>query len=163
KYWWRFGEVAPALYAAIRDLDQVLVVSRVGQQAAFTFLPTGAVYAETLVVLVVSAYSAFCTLQSRVHEVWARFFGSSLEDRLRSPPSDCFEPSPLPAGFDTAPALEAAGCMYYEFRAELMVRNDEGLTKTYNRFHDPDERSEDILRLRELHGGMDRAVLDAYG
>ena len=27
-----------------------------------------------------------------------------------------------------------------------MVRNNEGLTKTYNRFHDPDERSADILR-----------------
>ncbi|MBK9089226.1 MAG: hypothetical protein IPL90_09340 [Holophagales bacterium] len=44
-----------------------------------------------------------------------------------------------------------------------MVRNDEGLTKTYNRFHDPDETSPDILRLRTLHDAMDRAVLDAYG
>jgi hypothetical protein len=44
-----------------------------------------------------------------------------------------------------------------------MVRNNEGLTKTYNRFHDPNERSADILRLRELHAAMDRAVLDAYG
>jgi hypothetical protein len=44
-----------------------------------------------------------------------------------------------------------------------MVRNDEGLTKTYNRFHDPDERDPDILKLRDLHAAMDRAVLDAYG
>jgi len=44
-----------------------------------------------------------------------------------------------------------------------MVRNNEGLTKTYNRFHDPDERSADILKLRELHAAMDRAVLEAYG
>ncbi|MCX4239764.1 hypothetical protein [Paraliomyxa miuraensis] len=44
-----------------------------------------------------------------------------------------------------------------------MIRNDEGLTTTYNRFHDPDETSPDILRLRELHDAMDRAVLDAYG
>ena len=44
-----------------------------------------------------------------------------------------------------------------------MIRNNEGLTKTYNRFHDPDERSPDILRLRDLHAAMDRAVLDAYG
>ena len=43
-----------------------------------------------------------------------------------------------------------------------MVRNNEGLTKTYNRFHDPDERSPDILKLRELHAAMDRSVLDAY-
>ena len=59
--------------------------------------------------------------------------------------------------------LETAGREYYEFRAALMVRNNEGLTKTYNRFHDPHETSPDILKLRELHAAMDRAVLEAYG
>jgi len=59
--------------------------------------------------------------------------------------------------------LEAAGKEYYEFRAALMVRNNEGLTKSYNRFHNPDERDPEIIRLRELHAAMDRAVLDAYG
>ena len=44
-----------------------------------------------------------------------------------------------------------------------MVKHDEGLTKTYNRFHDRDETDPDIQRLRELHAAMDRAVLDAYG
>jgi hypothetical protein len=44
-----------------------------------------------------------------------------------------------------------------------MIRNNEGLTKTYNRFHDPDERSPDIVKLRELHAAMDKAVLEAYG
>ena len=44
-----------------------------------------------------------------------------------------------------------------------MVRNDEGLTKTYNRFHDPDESDPRIERLRQLHADMDRAVLQAYG
>ena len=46
---------------------------------------------------------------------------------------------------------------------ELMAKNGEGLTKTYNRFHDPDEISPDIQQLRELHAVMDRAVLEAYG
>lgn len=44
-----------------------------------------------------------------------------------------------------------------------MVPNNEGLTKTYNRFHDPDEIDPKILKLRELHSDMDRAVFDAYG
>jgi hypothetical protein len=61
------------------------------------------------------------------------------------------------------PTLETAGRSYYEFRAALMIRNNEGLTKTYNRFHDPGETSADILKLRELHAAMDRAVLEAYG
>src|SRR6185436_16805619 len=47
--------------------------------------------------------------------------------------------------------------------AAIMVQNDEGLTKTYNRFHDPNEISAEIKNLRELHAAMDRAVLAAYG
>ncbi len=43
-----------------------------------------------------------------------------------------------------------------------MVARNEGMTKTYNRFHDPAEPSPDIVRLRELHAEMDRAVLRAY-
>ena len=44
-----------------------------------------------------------------------------------------------------------------------MVSAGEGLTKTYNRFHDPHEKSPEIAHLRELHEAMDRAVLEAYG
>ena len=107
--------------------------------------------------------SAFCALQSRPHETWARFFGSSLEDRLRYTPSDCFETFPFPDEWESHPDLEAAGAAYYEFRAALMIDNGEGLTKTYNRFHDPDERDPRIAELRALHAATDRAVLDAYG
>ncbi len=68
-----------------------------------------------------------------------------------------------PASWETDATLEAAGREYYEARAELMVRHDQGLTATYNRFHTRNERDPEILRLRELHAQMDRAVLDAYG
>ena len=44
-----------------------------------------------------------------------------------------------------------------------MVARNEGMTKIYNRFHDPSETAEDIQRLRELHGAMDCAVLAVYG
>ena len=82
---------------------------------------------------------------------------------MRYSPSDCFETFPFPAGFEAKAALDAAGREYYEFRAALMVRNNEGLTKIYNRFHDPEESSPDIIKLRELHAKMDAAVLAAYG
>ena len=127
------------------------------------FQPADRVFAHSLAVIVADTHAAFCALQSRPHEVWARFFGSSMKDDLRYTPSDCFETFPFPIEWRDDPVLEAAGQVYYDFRAALMVRNDEGLTKTYNRFHDPEERDPDILRLRELHADMDRAVLDAYG
>jgi len=44
-----------------------------------------------------------------------------------------------------------------------MLTHQEGLTKTYNRFHNPQEMAEDIMRLRELHREMDEAVAAAYG
>ena len=86
-----------------------------------------------------------------------------MKDDLRYTPSDCFETFPFPDGWETHPGIEAAGRAYYEFRAARMVRNDEGMTKTYNRFHDPYEDDPEIEKLRELHAAMDRAVLDAYG
>ena len=86
-----------------------------------------------------------------------------MKDDLRYTPSDCYETFPFPVVFASNAALETTGKAYYDFRAALMVRNNEGLTKTYNRFHDPNERDPDILKLRELHDAMDRAVLTAYG
>ena len=161
--WWQYAEKRPGLHAAIAPLDCVLAVSRVGQQCAITFLPSRMIFAETLIIFPFDTHAAFCALQSRPHEVWARFFGSTLEERLRYTPSDVFETFPFPANWATDPSLEAAGQTYYAFRADLMLRYGEGLTKTYNRFHDPEERAPDIARLRTLHAAMDRAVLNAYG
>ena len=78
--WWQFGDRQPALYSEIGGLDRVLAISRVGQQAALAFLPSRMVYADSIIVFPVDSYPAFCVLQSRTHEVWARFFGSSMKD-----------------------------------------------------------------------------------
>lgn len=43
-----------------------------------------------------------------------------------------------------------------------MQSRQEGLTKTYNRFHNPEETAADIQKLRELHVEMDYAVATAY-
>ena len=44
-----------------------------------------------------------------------------------------------------------------------MLVRQEGLTRIYNRFHDPDESAADIQKLRDLHVEMDQAVAAAYG
>ena len=44
-----------------------------------------------------------------------------------------------------------------------MLARQEGLTKTYNRFHNHQETAEDIVQLRVLHKEMDEAVAKAYG
>ena len=163
KFWWKYGSTAKELYAAIDGLDRVLANSRHSHWLQLAFLPADMVYSDALNVYPLHTFAAFCALQSRIHEGWARFFGSSLEERLRYTTSDCFETFPFPVSWETLPTLEAAGEEYYEFRAELMVENDEGMTKTYNRFNNPNEGDTRIVELRELHTAMDRAVLNAYG
>ena len=161
--WWQYGSRSKNLYSAIKGLRRILAISRVGQHASFTFLPGNLVYADSIIIFPIDSYAAFCALQSRPHQIWARTFGSSMKDDLRYTPSDCFETFPFPVNWWSRLELESMGKEYYEFRASLMVRRNEGLTKTYNRFHDPDNDDFEIAHLRELHGMMDRAVLDAFG
>ena len=149
--------------SALTGLERVLVCAIISNKIYFAFLPTRTVFSHKLVVFPFQSFPPFCVVQSNVHEIWARFFSSTMKDDINYSPSDCFETFPFPDGWETDPALETAGQAYYEFRASLMVRNDEGLTKTYNRFHDPYDDDPEIAKLRELHAAMDRAVLDAYG
>lgn len=162
--WWKFTRPRSELYITIKSLVRVLATNaQASKHLTFAFLSPRAVFANSLNIFPLETFSSFCTIQTRVHEIWARFFSSSMKDDLRYNPTDCFETFPFPENWQKAPALEATGKNYYKFRADLMVQNDEGLTTTYNRFHDPDETHPDILKLRELHAAMDRAVLDAYG
>jgi hypothetical protein len=144
-------------------MRRVLVTSQVNPRFGFAMMPADWIFSHKAVVFCIENYSGFATMQSRVHELWARFFSSTSIELMSYTPSDCFETFPFSKHWESDPALEGAGKAYYEFRATLMVKSDEGLTKTYNRFHDPDERHPGIGKLRELHATMDRAVLDAYG
>jgi hypothetical protein len=130
---------------------------------SFTFIPDRIVFANTLDVFPFGDESAFAILQGRTHEVWVRSLPSSMKDDLRYTPSDVFETFPFPSSWNHDAELHRVGCEYYEFRAALMVGNNEGLTSTYNRFHDRYETDPRVIQLRALHDAMDRAVLDAYG
>jgi hypothetical protein len=172
--WWKFWNARPALDAAIAGCERVLVISRVGNSVSHAFIEPKSVFAESLVVFPFELMACLTLLQGRIHEWWARFLASSMKDDLRYTPSDCFETFPFPTSLLDSTAndlaheasrhsLEAIGECYHQFRAELMVSNNEGLTSTYNRFHDPAETSSGLLELRRLHGEMDQAVLAAYG
>jgi hypothetical protein len=162
--WWKYWNARPELYASIAGIARVLVTNcKATAHASFSAIPARQVFSHALVVFPNSSSSFFATLQSRPHELWTRFFASSMKDDLSYTPSTCFVTFPFPEDFETSEVLERAGREYYDFRATLMVKNDEGLTKTYNRFHDRENHEPDIVRLRELHAAMDRAVLDAYG
>lgn len=163
RLWWQYGGVAKALYTAIAGMERVLVISQTSRTVAFTFVQPRQVFSHKIIAFPVSDCRWLALLQSLAHWTWTRFFASTMKDDTVYTPSDCFETFPFPNDFESNEAIERAGCEYYDFRAALMVKNDEGLTKTYNRFHDRENREPGIVRLRELHAAIDRAVLDAYG
>ena len=75
-------------------------------------------------------------------------------------PSDCFDTFPFP---QDKSRLDTTGHSYHDHRRRIMLSREEGLTKTYTRFHKQDETAADIQKLRDLHIGMDKAVAAAYG
>ena len=162
--WWQNYHQARELYASIASLDDVLVTgASATKYHAFARIQSKQIFSHKLIVFPLASFAAFASLQGRPHEVWRAAFGSTLKDDLTYNPTNVFETFPFPRNWTTDSPLEAIGQTYYKFRADLMVRNNKGLTKTYNRFHDPHERDPGIAELRTLHTTMDRAVLDAYG
>jgi hypothetical protein len=160
--WWQYAEKRPGLYRAITDLPSVFAnSSKATPHHAIALLRTGMIYSQNLNVFAFSEFSKFTAIASRIHEVWARFAGTTMKDDFTYAVDDCFGSFPFPRKYQTSPKLEAAGCAYYDHRAALMIARNEGMTKTYNRFHDRSETADDIERLRELHAAMDRAVLEA--
>jgi hypothetical protein len=163
KRWWAYQAHRPELYTRLKARQKVLVHAQVGPHMEFSFLPPDWIYSQQLILFDLESNGAFATLQSRVHEVWVRFLASSMKDDLRYTPSDCFATFPFPENFDDDPTLEEIGTRYIDERSTICLQSNQGLTKTYNRFHDPHEKSSEIAHLRELHEAMDRAVLEAYG
>jgi hypothetical protein len=158
--WWQFGEKQLSMVKAIADLPSILVKSEVGNKLSFELVPNKWVFSHMLIVIASDKLADLAVLQSTHHTVWSWNYGSTMRTDLRYTPTDCFETFPFPASLD---GLESVGERYHAYRKQIMVTRKEGLTKTYNRFHVPDETSADIGKLRELHVEMDAAVATAYG
>jgi hypothetical protein len=158
--WWQFGRRAVNLYRAISRLRQVLVRAEVANLHSMAMIPTGCVFSNKVCVFAFDGFSYFALLQSNLHEAWARFYAPTMRTDMSYSNTDCFETFPFPTNVDQ---LDRIGALYHEHRRQAMLQRQEGLTKTYNRFHDPDERSVPIQQLRALHVEMDNAVAAAYG
>jgi hypothetical protein len=158
--WWNFSENAVNLYREIAGLKRCIALTLVSKVVQPMFVPTGLVYSHGLAVFAYDDDAHFGVIASGVHWWWAVTRASTLETRVRYTPTDCFETFPQP--FSSAEIGELGGLLNAH-RSAVMLDRGEGLTKTYNRLHDPEDRSEDIIRLRELHLELDYAVRDAYG
>lgn len=158
--WWQYERIRPELYRKIKGLERVLVCAQTSRLWEPSFVPLGIVYSHTTVVFPLHHWADFAQMQSSFHEYWRLEYGPSLRTDARYTPTDCFETFPFPKD---VVKLDPIGECYYENRRHVMCERQEGLTKTYNRFHNPDDKSADIQKLRNLHIELDQAVAAAYG
>jgi hypothetical protein len=164
--WWQYADKRPGLYNAIAPLERVLVTGAAAvMHHMISVSSPNTIYSHKIIVFAQDSWCSFACLQARPHEIWSRCFGTTFGsvDALTYNPTQVFQPFPFPIGFETNTSIEGLGVAYNAFRANLMIERNEGLTKTYNRFHARGENALDITRLRELHTEMDKAVLRAYG
>jgi hypothetical protein len=141
-------------------MERVLVLARVSNANAFCFVYAGNIYSEQLVIIASPSPAVLATVQNSMQAAWTSAHASTLGLGLRYTPSDCFETFPFPI---LAEGLNRTGERYHLYRQSIMLSRQEGLTKTYNRFHDPHQDAEDIVKLRRLHVEMDYAVAANYG
>lgn len=165
EYWWRYAEDCVGLRKYLPTLSRVLVRSVVSELHMLTFVSKDQVFSNATIVFAYDDFYPFSLLQSSIHEVWLRRQASSLRTDVRYTPTDCFQTFPFPQdpSQEAIQVAEDEGEQYYEHRRSVMLTRQEGLTKTYNRFHDAECADEDILELRQLHAAMDRVVLSCYG
>jgi hypothetical protein len=159
KHWWQFQRIRQELYDAVNTLEFAFAIPRVSKYLSVTKVLSGIIYSDALIIVTSSNWQTFSIIQSSIHDAWARKYASTLETRLRYTPTDCFETFPFPENLSGL----IDGETYHETRRQIMLARQEGLTKTYNRFHDPSESTSDIAELRRLHVEMDHAVAAAYG
>jgi len=160
KFFWRYDALGKDLYSQLKSLNFAFACPVVTKFLNFVRVPSDIVFAHKVCALPTNDFTVFTVAQSSIHEVWAREYCGTLETRLNYSPTDAFVTMPLPLLNTNLPGL---GLRYHEFRRQLMQARQEGLTKTYNRFHGQSEKPEDIAQLRALHVEMDQAVAAAYG
>ena len=160
---------ASALAEKLRDTQLAFACGETSTILRFAQVPTqGCILKHKLVVFPAGTWAIFALLQSEFHVLWCWRWGLRRKRDLVYSPKRCAFTFPLPSFLrtqldSTENALAAVGHHYHESRFQLMVARNEGLTKTYNRFHDRGEQSADIVRMRALHVEMDQAVAAAYG
>jgi hypothetical protein len=184
--WWIYAENTPGMYHATglgelfkkhpsgwtttkHSLRHVIAKAKSSDTWAFELLPARMIFDQSLAIFATEKFSFFATVQSEHHWVWAgKLVSGNKGEEARKQggapisytPSTVFETFPFPM---QSAELENIGARYHELRRKIMQTRQEGLTKTYNRFHDRGEQSADIARLRVLHEEMDQAVAAAYG
>jgi hypothetical protein len=159
--WWKYWNARQGLYAAIQQMDFVLVIARVSKTVMPVRVPTGPVFADATVVFATDQFEDEAVLSSALHQSWAIAYGGTMRADAAYRPRAVFETFPFPRRSNR---LAVIGSILDNERREIMVRRHTGLTSLYNVVNSPHVNGNgDVDRMREIHVEVDEAVMEAYG
>ena len=193
--WWIYLRNRINSYRKISSKNYVLVNAVVSKYPAFIRYAPNIVFGNKITLFDVECFLD-AVLFSTIYIEWVyKHLNTMRAETINYSISDNFENFPFPQNLSLKQKqeLETFGEAYHEYRRQLMLGMQLGLTKTYNLFHSNainpqnidekdkqlaslqkhlektantisfNESIQGILKLRELHMQMDEAVLDAYG
>jgi len=133
--WWIFAEPRPALRKAIEGLERYIATPYTAVHRPFVFLDS-AIVPDAMIYVVPSSDGYFLgVLSSKLHTVWCRYAGGTLQDRPRYNSNRTFFPFPFPDIDDEdLKATIRRNAEKLDFlRKRVIARNaDLTMTKLYN-------------------------------
>jgi hypothetical protein len=159
KRWWQFWNTRMGIRRAVKDLPRFAICCLTGKRLLLSWAEPNWRPSHACGVFAFSDDFNFGVCSSRIHEVWARANGSTLEDRLRYTPSSVFDTFPFPRPTEAQrERIAVAARRIVELRRSACDSVNAGLTKVYNLV---DEGG--FVELKAAHRELDVAVADAYG
>lgn len=147
---WRFGEVRH------KDSNAIIIPSVSSERREY--IPIGFVDKDTVISnLAFAIYNAekwlFALLTSKMHNLWVRAVGGSLETRIRYSATLCYNTFPFPK-LTTAKIKELE-----QLAQNILNIRDENFDMTLGEMYNPETMPE---ALREAHHNLDLAVERIY-
>lgn len=164
--WWQHAERASALYNAISELDQVMVLNRHAKYLLISICKNNMIFSEATIVFAFNTFSELAILNSSIHDVWAWKNSSTMgASTLRYSGTNAFETFPFPRV--KSEKLNSLGNELHLTRLKIMKHYQLGLTDLQNIFHNIhlDSKAEiydDIIKLREIYKSIDLEIIKLY-
>ena len=163
--YWKFWDLRPQLISELDARMTVLASAINSKYVSFRRVPTGNVYNKKTKLYFIDTWWEFAVLQSSFHQEWAYWTCGTLgASTINYSTSVALETWPMPKVHEHAETgLEKLGEEYHSLREQVLLQDEVGLTKLYNRFHAPSDNDSRIESMRGLHREIDLTVARAYG
>ncbi len=161
KNWWQFHRHRSVIYDAMKNLRSVLIRPYTSNMCWFEFGQTDWVYSNAVIVVLSDEITMWGVLNSSIHEQHTYTYSTRMALTLRYIPSACFGFFPFPEKHNLQ-TIESISQRYFDCRQRIRIKSGLNLRELYQKFHNPDEMSTELLELRNLHVELDQAVAKAY-